>query len=750
MKMNTTRTPVVAAAAAAAALFCCFCASPVTHASETLVADGGFEAVKDSAAQELPKAWEPHVVGAAAKVTSDTAERHGGRASVRIDAPEITRAYVRSVAPIEVAPGETIEAAAWVKVRDVPADKGTVIMIAEFADATGRHQGVEKFNTLNVKTAGDGWQQIRGSVKVPQDAARLHLRLGFSYSKGTVWWDDVAVTAKQPLALRIDLPGRRLSPAMEKLPLTLLNRQGDKKPLLINIAINKQQASAKYTPSGEAVQRLGISINPPPKPGDALVQASILPAKGQPPRFVDEAKATVHPPLTLGVPSPTHWIVDDGQPVIEGLVDVAVPDDVRDGATLSVRVIDAAGTLRGQWQPGGGGPQEGRREFTLKTAPLPEGTYKIVATFTPKRGEPIKVEQPWHVIAGVQTRVTLNPRGYPEFQGKPIFPLGIFNGGKFKEQADAGFTVTHAYNAVRIESDDLIAADNRARSFLDRTGEHGMRALCMVPMKLVIAGDWDGVRRRVRMFRNHPALLAWDEEEGFARGDFKPDTLKNLRQILQEEDPNHPFMVGDSHDVITRIASDRANFFPVGEMDMGMWWWYPFPLKQRQGDALLGEDEGSGNGMEAAPPTFLVNAKIRKPLWVGVQAYKKGGEGNRYPTPAEYRAQAYIALAHGAKGLMWYGGSVTGGAFHDLEASHWSELKQVVSELRDNADFFTMGANDTPPALEPADAPVSVIAKKLGRKKLVVAVNRTAHPLEVTFGGEALPLEPFGVYVVKE
>ena len=60
--------------------------------------------------------------------------------------------------------------------------------------------------------------------------------------------------------------------------------------------------------------------------------------------------------------------------------------------------------------------------------------------------------------------------------------------------------------------------------FLEDSGANGMKMVLMVPMRLVIQGDWDGVRRRVRMFRNHPGLLAWDEEEGFARGDFKPDT----------------------------------------------------------------------------------------------------------------------------------------------------------------------------------------------------------------------------------
>ena len=64
---------------------------------------------------------------------------------------------------------------------------------------------------------------------------------------------------------------------------------------------------------------------------------------------------------------------------------------------------------------------------------------------------------------------------------------------------------------------------------------------------------------------------------------------------------------------------------------------------------------------ELEPPSFLVKRNTDKPIWVGVQSYNKGGPKNRYPTPAEYRAQAYLSIIHGAKGLMWYGGSVEGG-----------------------------------------------------------------------------------------
>src|SRR5439155_1495901 len=161
----------------------------------------------------------------------------------------------------------------------------------------------------------------------------------------------------------------------------------------------------------------------------------------------------------------------------------------------------------------------------------------------------------------------------------------------------------------------------------------GMRALFLVPTPFATAGDWAGFRRRIRMFRNHPALLAWDEEEGIARGEMKPAVLAKIRQVLREEDPNHPLMVGDSRDAINRVT-DRSDFFPLASMELGMWWWYPLPLGPRPGDALQGEE--LARTYELAPPSFLTLSNTDKPLWVGVQSYKKPRADARYPTPAEY------------------------------------------------------------------------------------------------------------------
>ena len=278
----------------------------------------------------------------------------------------------------------------------------------------------------------------------------------------------------------------------------------------------------------------------------------------------------------------------------------------------------------------------------------------------------------------------------------------------------------------------------RAREFLDNSHQAGLKALMLVPRNLAFHGDWDGVRRRVRMFRNHPGLLAWDEEEGLARGDIKINVLEQLRDIIRKEDPNHPLMVGDSKDVIGRMPADRAEFFPVDCMDLGMWWWYPLPLGGSP-TALEG-DEGP-RGTELAPPAFLVNAKTAKPLWVGVQAYKKGPAWARYPTPTEYRAQAYIAIAHGARGLMWYGGSVTGGLYLNVKDGHWDYLKILARELRDLSPVLLSETLPAPQFL-PANAPVSVTLKRGAGRLILIAANRGATPLELTLTSPMLKSGP--------
>jgi hypothetical protein len=707
--------------------------------SKNLLSGGDMEG---AGPKGLPPQWTTLIIGPAATIASDRQTRHDGAQSIRIRAAESTRAYARSVDPVAVAPGEKLIGSFWVRCADVPTGKGAVIAIAEFSDLNGGNESVAKFDVAKIPQAARGWQHIAGSIKTPDGAANLRIRLGFSYSKGTCWWDDAAITAAQPIVARIAIPSDRLLPSMKTLPVDVINREGRRADARVTVMLGKSKTEASVRLNGQPIQRVDVPVTIQ-KRGKEKLSAEVFIGGPSTTSFTEKREVNVPPAVVLAPPSPTHWVSEDGPPSIEGRIDLALNDAQRVGATLEVRVVDAGAgaATRATWRSNS--TVDGIQRFTIKPpATLPQGSYRLIAELKPASGAALKVEQPWSIIPRRLAEVTLNVAGYPVYDGKAILPLGLFNGGRFKEQASAGFTVTHAYNAARIHNPER-PEDEYALSYLNGSAENGMKMLLMIPMKQAIDGKWDVIRQRVRMFRNHPALLAWDEEEGFARGDFKPDTLKKIRQIITEEDPHHPLMVGDAREVITRIPPDRANLFPTDEMDMGMWWWYPLPLGAKKGEALEGEEMSQSD--EMAPPSFLINATTHKPIWVGVQSYKK--KKSRFPTPTEYRAQAYIALIHGAKGLMWYGGSVTGGIFSapekktdppSTEQGHWEALKAVVREVSDLAPVI-MGSDEPAPTVSPAGAPISVRIKRAGGRVVLLAANRGNNKASIELASALIP-----------
>ena len=710
------------------------CCSLTAGAEQNLIANG--EAEGPPSAEKLPPHWSPLVVSTTASFATDATEKHGGRASIRITAPEQTRSYARSDV-IPVAPGETIHGSAWVKVKDVDLKEGLnhVIMIAEFTDAKDANQTVLKFDVAKIPDASKEWTKIEGSVKVPELMANLRVRVGFSYAHGTSWWDDLRVWTDSPLACRIDLAEARLTPAMKTLPVLLLNRERTRDTLGLSVELNKSSASERVKLTGDATQRVDVPIAMP-KPGKVKATATIArEAKGKA-IFTEDRNALMPPPMALYPPVPTHWVVEDGKPHLECKVDLATTDQQRRGAVIRAEMRDQSDKAVAAWMSERkDSVDDGVHDFAFDVPPLAEGDYKLVVSLQGGSGSPLSVERDYHVIRRRRAKVTINSVGYCEYDGKAIFPIGIFNGGKFKEQGDAGFTVTHTYNASRISNNER-PEDAETERWLDQTEANGMKTCLLVPMKQVIAGDLDAVRRRVRLFRNHPALLCWDEEEGFGRGDFKPDTLKKLRQIISEEDPNHPFMVGDPKEIVSHIK-DRSNFFPLDEMDMGMWWWYPFPLQARAADALEGEEASKGDVLDL--PEFLTRANTTKPIWVGIQAYKKGDK-SRYPTAEEYRSQAFLGVIHGAKGLMWYGGSVTGGIFVEKatpQETHWEDLKELARELHDLSDVFMSPTVETPKA-SPETTPVDVCIKQAGNRLVMIAASRSVKEADVTIASPRL------------
>src|SRR5258708_33881019 len=144
----------------------------------------------------------------------------------------------------------------------------------------------------------------------------------------------------------------------------------------------------------------------------------------------------------------------------------------------------------------------------------------------------------------------------------------------------AGFTATHTYGITTGEAADTInPTDPELKDLLDRSWANGMRMMVELPRKAIERASWQQIRRRIETFRHHPGLLCWGSEERVARGAAPLANMAALYQLARKLDPDHPLVLGDTRDVIQKLQVDRRDFFPDACMDVGIWWWYPIPVK---------------------------------------------------------------------------------------------------------------------------------------------------------------------------
>ena len=100
----------------------------------------------------------------------------------------------------------------------------------------------------------------------------------------------------------------------------------------------------------------------------------------------------------------------------------------------------------------------------------------------------------------------------------------------------------------------------------------------------------------------------------------------------------------------------------------------------------------------------------------------------RFASPAEQRAQAYIAAIHGAKGLFWYRGSQDG-IQANPEDGHYDDLLKLARELREMSPVFMY--DDSSATVTVSTPLVSTRLKITDDGLTLLAVNRDNHTTEV-------------------
>ncbi len=253
--------------------------------------------------------------------------------------------------------------------------------------------------------------------------------------------------------------------------------------------------------------------------------------------------------------------------------------------------------------------------------------------------------------------------------GKPFFPIGMYWSGvnekDLKLYADSPFNCLMPYGAPNKEKMDLIQRYGLKVIYSIKDYYAGTR---YCPKFIQSPADEEpNVRKKVRAFRHHPALLAW-----YLNDELPASMMPRLdahQRWVEEEDPNHPTWV-----VLWQVrdVAQYVNSFDVIGTD-------PYPVPKRptsmaaEWTRITLEQVAGARAVWQVPQVFN---------WAVYKKTPEAKKGLRAPTLAEMRSMTWQCICEGATGIVMY-------SFFDLKRDKtkpfeqaWREVKQVAGEVK--------------------------------------------------------------------
>ncbi len=669
------------------------------------------------------------------KATVDRNVSRTGKASAKMQASTRAKTVLVS-APFPVAAGDDLRFEAWVRGDNLgPGQKRAHAGLA-FRDAEGK---VFKRAYFPADSVSGAWSLISGAAQAPDGATSAEVHLNYTNTPAALWFDDIVADITSPVSFSL-AEGPKPWPGQQDITFLAANRQTNQFQGSIRAVVGRQKQTLPVALEPGASRRLKMPITLAGA-GAHNYTISLLDSADAPVRVL-KGKFRISPPLVLYPACPCYHAVGEGNGDTRIDARVNVNPAQRSGLRLSVAATDAAGK---EIQATTGDASEGDLVgLTLRLPIDAPGSFEITARLLDRTGKELaQAGTDVRVAMREQSVVTTGPDGFLRIGTKPHFPIGLYSSGRYEELGKAGFTATHNYGITTGPADDPINPnDTRVKQLLDQSWTNGMRMMVELPRKAIEKAQWPQIRRRILTFRHHPGLLCWGSEERVARGEAPLANIAALYRLVHDLDSEHPLVLGDTKDVIQKLQVDRRDFFPDACMDAGIWWWYPIPLKGPDGNGLENRDKPTGR---LEPPSWLTTTISKKPLWIAIQSYQHPRLDARFPTPAEYRAMAYLSIINGVKALWFYTGSgqrdyygKPAGLLNKPEEAHWDYVQKLVRELREFSPVIMAPAPAAKLALSPADAPVEYALRDLNNKLYLLAASKSDHPQSVRFSGAAL------------
>jgi len=363
---------------------------------------------------------------------------------------------------------------------------------------------------------------------------------------------------------------------------------------------------------------------------------------------------------------------------------------------------------------------EDHAAWTLDAAALAVGEYTVAFVLTMRDSKAThRAETPFSRVAKLPARrVAIDAHRRLLVDGQPFFPLGMYWSGvrepELETYAKGPFNCLMPYGSPNAQQMDMCHARGLKVIYSIKDYYAGTR---WAPKHIKTEADETAeIEKRVALYRDHPALLAWYINDELPL--TMVERLAARQRLMERLDPDHPTWV-----VLYQYTQVRAylSTFDVIGTDP-----YPIPGKP------------AGMALEwtrvTRDQTYGTRALWQVPQVFNWAAYKQGEERekSRAPTLLEMRSMAWQCIAAGANGLVFY-------SFFDLFKmkanepfeTRWAEVCAMAEEIRRHIPV--MLSVEPAPAATCAGAPaVETRVWRVGDDVYLLAVNSAPEEVRAT------------------
>lgn len=581
-----------------------------------------------------------------------------GDQSLRVEVTETTSKYAALFIPIES--GNFYRATVKMRCEDVERNpenrqhRGAAIFL-QWADHEKGHVSGGSFPDGLFGTQDWTTREVSWTRKIPENVGYLHLLLGIE-GTGVAWFDDLRVERIDP-----GWPGPEIvAPADGSTVETQRPELQWRELVPGGLSYRVELSSDPQFTEPQTASPGALSWRP-----DRWLEAGTWYWRIQPRSGADGVMPPARTHSFVVAEDAERWPVevrptwewtDAKRPTLTAQISPSLPDAAV-AATIDGRPADAA--------------VENGQIAIAPRADLERGAHGV--RIEVRAGEHSATTDAVFANRVPATRVSFRDDRIMLIDGEPFFPLGAYRDPSdrldtFTGLHEAGFNLTHSYY---FENGDPKSVEE-AREYLQAAEEAGAHVFLGLSRDRVKARDYAWSERFVGELMDEPALLTWYLLDEPGPQGVSVDVMEQLHESVERTDPFHP----------TSIVICRPNLFDDYAGAMDICWADVYPLPGGSVLALENRLEAAREQIGPDMPLWAVVQGHDIRYWNGYDAAVAELGPVSIPTPTQTRNMAWLSLANGADGIVWYWGPSSHYKMREDATTVWQGIVDTVQELR--------------------------------------------------------------------